>query len=68
MLRDGRHVVLIETGIGNKQPDAMRAILQNHEQLPASLAAAGIRPEDVTHVVNTHLHFDHCGWNTTRHP
>ena len=68
VLENGRHVVLIETGIGNKHPETTRKILQNHEHLPASLAAAGIRPEDVTHVVNTHLHFDHCGWNTTRHP
>jgi glyoxylase-like metal-dependent hydrolase (beta-lactamase superfamily II) len=31
-------------------------------QLPASLAAIGVRPEDVTDVVLTHLHFDHIGW------
>ena len=30
-----------------------------------SLAAAGVRPEEVDVVINTHLHFDHCGWNTT---
>lgn len=68
VLRDGRHTVVIETGVGNKQPAKMREILGNRELLPASLAAAGVRPEDVTHVVNTHLHFDHCGWNTTLHP
>ena len=28
------------------------------------LAALGVRPDDVTHVVNTHLHHDHVGWNT----
>jgi glyoxylase-like metal-dependent hydrolase (beta-lactamase superfamily II) len=61
-------VVVIETGLGNKLSSKMREIHQNHELLPASFAAAGIRPEDVTHVVNTHLHFDHCGWNTTLHP
>jgi len=33
--------------------------------LPASFAAAGIRMEDVDVVINSHLHFDHCGWNTT---
>lgn len=68
VLRDGRHTVVIETGIGNKQTAKMREILGNRERLPASLAVAGIRPEDVTHVLNTHLHFDHCGWNTTLHP
>jgi glyoxylase-like metal-dependent hydrolase (beta-lactamase superfamily II) len=28
------------------------------------LAEAGVRPDDVTHVINTHLHVDHVGWNT----
>lgn len=68
VVRTGKAVVLIETGIGNKQSDKMREIHQNKAQLPESLAAAGVRVEEVTHVVNTHLHFDHCGWNTTLHP
>ena len=67
VVRTGKHVVLIETGIGNKQTPKMREIHGNQELLPASLAAAGVRVEEVTHVVNTHLHFDHCGWNTTLH-
>jgi glyoxylase-like metal-dependent hydrolase (beta-lactamase superfamily II) len=67
IVRTGRHTVLIETGIGNKQSAKMRQIHQNRELLPASLAAAGIRPEEVDIVLNTHLHFDHCGWNTTLH-
>jgi len=33
------------------------------EQLPDQLAALGLRPEDITHVANSHLHFDHCGCN-----
>ena len=68
VVRTGSAVVLIETGIGNKQSPKMREIFQNQERLPASLGAAGILPNDVTHVINTHLHFDHCGWNTTLHP
>lgn len=68
IVRTGRHTVLIETGIGNKQSAKMREIHQNQELLPASLAAAGIRPEEIDVVINTHLHFDHCGWNTTLHP
>jgi len=67
VVRTGRHVVLIETGIGNKQSAKMREIHGNQELLPASLAAAGVLVEEVTHVINTHLHFDHCGWNTTLH-
>lgn len=68
IVRTGQHVVLIETGLGNKIPAKMRAIFANQERLPASLAAAGVHVEEVTHVINTHLHFDHCGWNTTLHP
>jgi glyoxylase-like metal-dependent hydrolase (beta-lactamase superfamily II) len=68
VVRTGRHTVVIETGIGNKQSEKMKQIHQNQELLPASLAAAGVRPEEVDIVINTHLHFDHCGWNTTLLP
>jgi glyoxylase-like metal-dependent hydrolase (beta-lactamase superfamily II) len=68
VVRTGRHTVLIETGIGNKQPAKLRQIHQNQELLPASLSAAGVRPEEVDIVINSHLHFDHCGWNTTLQP
>jgi glyoxylase-like metal-dependent hydrolase (beta-lactamase superfamily II) len=67
VVRTGTAVVVIETGIGNKQPAKMKAIHQNKERLMLSLAAAGVALDEVTHVVNTHLHFDHCGWNTTLH-
>jgi glyoxylase-like metal-dependent hydrolase (beta-lactamase superfamily II) len=68
VVRTGRHTVVIETGIGNKQSPKMREIHQNQELLPQSLAAAGIDPAQVDIVINSHLHFDHCGWNTTLHP
>jgi len=68
VVRTGRHTVLIETGIGNKQSPKLQQIHQNQALLPASLAIAGIRPDEVDIVINTHLHFDHCGWNTTLHP
>ncbi len=68
IVRTGHHTVLIETGIGNKQSAKMREIHGNQELLPTSLAAAGIHPQEVDIVINTHLHFDHCGWNTTLHP
>ena len=67
VVRTGKQTVVIETGIGNKESPKMREILGNKELLPSSLAAAGVRPEEVDIVVNTHLHFDHCGWNTTLH-
>ena len=65
IVRTGKHTVVIETGVGNKQSAKMREIQGNQELLPASLAAAGVRPEEVDIVINSHLHFDHCGWNTT---
>ncbi len=68
VVRTGKHTVAIETGIGNKQPAKMRAIHENQELLPASLAAAGVAVDEVDIVINTHLHFDHCGWNTTLQP
>jgi glyoxylase-like metal-dependent hydrolase (beta-lactamase superfamily II) len=68
VVRTGTHTVVIETGIGNKLPEKLRAIYDAKAQLPESFAAAGIRLEEVDIVLNTHLHFDHCGWNTTRLP
>lgn len=66
VVRTGKHTVAIETGIGNKLPDKLRGIYEAKARLPESFAAAGIRPEEIDIVINSHLHFDHCGWNTTR--
>lgn len=66
IVRTGKHTVAIETGLGNKLPAKLREIYQASELLPRSLAAAGIRAEEIDIVVNSHLHFDHCGWNTTK--
>lgn len=64
VVRDGRQTVVIETGVGSKFDPKMRGIYGAKEMLPAAFAAAGIRPEEVDIVINSHLHFDHCGWNT----
>jgi glyoxylase-like metal-dependent hydrolase (beta-lactamase superfamily II) len=64
--RDGKHTVVIETGLGNKLSEKMRTLYGTKSLLMKSFAAAGIRPEDVDIVINSHLHFDHCGWNTTK--
>lgn len=68
VVRTGKHTVAIETGIGNKLGPKLRAIFGAQEKLPQAFAAAGIRPEEVDIVINSHLHFDHCGWNTTLTP
>ncbi len=66
LVRTGRHTVLVETGIGNKLPEKMAKIHGMPAKLLENLSAAGVAPEDVEVVINTHLHFDHCGWNTVR--
>jgi glyoxylase-like metal-dependent hydrolase (beta-lactamase superfamily II) len=68
IVRTGQHTIAIETGIGNKLSDKLRAIYGAQQQLPSAFEAAGIRPEEIDIVINSHLHFDHCGWNTTRTP
>jgi glyoxylase-like metal-dependent hydrolase (beta-lactamase superfamily II) len=66
VVRTGRHTVAIETGIGNKLTPKLRDIYAAKEQLPQAFAAAGIRTDAIDIVINSHLHFDHCGWNTMR--
>lgn len=66
LVRRGDHVLLVETGLGNKLQGAMREKVfpGDYGYLLERLHRLGIRPEDVTAVANTHLHADHCGWNT----
>ena len=68
VIRTGRQTIVIETGMGNKQTPKMRELQGNQELLMHSYTAAGIDPREVDIVINSHLHFDHCGWNTTLHP
>jgi glyoxylase-like metal-dependent hydrolase (beta-lactamase superfamily II) len=64
LVRTGKQTLLIETGIGNKLTEKFKNIYQNQEKLLHNLHAAGAAPEDIDIVINSHLHFDHCGWNT----
>ena len=66
VVRTGDHTVLIETGIGNKLAERLIKIFGQPAKLLDNLSAAGFAPEDIDIVINTHLHFDHCGWNTMR--
>ena len=66
LVRSGDQNILIETGIGNKLSEKMVSLYGQPAQLLENLSAAGVTPEDVHIVINTHLHFDHCGWNTIR--
>jgi glyoxylase-like metal-dependent hydrolase (beta-lactamase superfamily II) len=68
LIRTGGKTILVETGAGDKWDDKRRDIyaFEGTPRLPEQLAAQGVSPENVDLVVNTHLHFDHCGWNTRR--
>ncbi len=63
----GGELLLIDTGIGDKHDakfDHIYAIPPGGVRLPEAIRRAGFALEDVTHVLLSHLHFDHCGWNT----
>ena len=68
VVRSGEDVLLVDTGIGNKLSGALRerAFPGENGKLLEGLAALGLTPADITVVANTHLHADHCGWNTVR--
>jgi glyoxylase-like metal-dependent hydrolase (beta-lactamase superfamily II) len=57
-------LVLIETGVGDKEGHRRQASPAGEGTLLIELAALGIRPDEIDVVINTHLHADHCGWNT----
>ena len=69
---DGERRILIDNGIGDKQDEKWlrHYYLNGDASLDGSLADAGCKPEDITDVIITHMHFDHCGgsvkWNASR--
>jgi len=69
LIEDGNRLILIDTGVGNKQSDKFFSYyyLFGGFSLDASLAKHGFHRDDITDVFLTHLHFDHCGgsiqWN-----
>ena len=66
LVRNGEKNILIETGVGNKLPEKMVQIYGQPAKLLDQLSSTGISPDDIDIVINSHLHFDHCGWNTIR--
>ena len=61
---------LVDNGAGNKFNEKLSAIYgfeygpDGEKSLQASLTRAGVAPEDITDLIFTHLHFDHCGGTT----
>src|SRR5438309_373985 len=68
LIRDADNVVVVETGAGPKLTERQKEIfgIQDPPRLLDELKTLGVRPADVTLVINTHLHFDHSGGNTYR--
>ena len=72
LIEDGNRLILVDNGIGNKQDAKFfgHYYLHGDYSLEKSLAAHGFCKDDITDMVLTHLHFDHCGgsiqWNSDR--
>jgi len=65
VLRSAGRTVLIDTGVGNDR-DRPQAPSLDHLRTAflQRLGDAGVQPADVDLVINTHIHYDHVGWNT----
>ena len=63
LIEDGERLILVDTGLGNKQSDKFfrHYALWGEHSLARSLNKLGFHNDDITDVVFTHLHFDHCG-------
>ena len=72
LIEEGNRLILLDTGMGNKQSDKFFGYysLWGEHSLEKSLAQYGFHPDDITDVFLTHLHFDHVGgavnWNANR--
>jgi glyoxylase-like metal-dependent hydrolase (beta-lactamase superfamily II) len=72
LVESDNRLILIDTGIGNKQSEKFFSFyhLHGNDTLEKSLAKLGYHSSDITDVILTHLHFDHCGgcvtWNASK--
>ena len=72
LIEDENKLILVDTGIGNKQSDKFFShyFLHGTDSLDGNLAKLGFSKDDITDVFLTHLHFDHCGgsieWNESK--
>ena len=72
LIEDGKRLILIDTGMGNKQPDVFfrHYFRWGKQGVEQALKKHGFHKDDITDVFLTHLHFDHCGggveWNKGR--
>ncbi|MBB2949780.1 MBL fold metallo-hydrolase [Sphingobacterium sp. JUb56] len=63
LIEDGVKLILIDTGLGDKQSEKFfgHYYIHGDNSIDKSLAKYGFNREDITDVILTHLHFDHCG-------
>ena len=63
LIKDGDRAILVDNGIGNKQSEQFfrHYYLHGDDSLAKGLANAGLNDTDITDMMLTHLHFDHCG-------
>ena len=68
LIKDGGKLILVDNGIGDKQDAKFLGHYELHgeDSLDKSLAAHGFHRDDITDVLLTHLHFDHCGGSIVR--
>lgn len=68
LVQDGNKLILIDNGLGDKQDAKFFShyYLHGDDTLHKSLASLGFKPDDITDVLLTHLHFDHCGGSIIR--
>lgn len=68
LIEHGKKLILVDNGIGNKQDEKFlkHYYLHGNDTLDSSLAKAGFHRDDITDVILTHLHFDHCGGSIIR--
>jgi glyoxylase-like metal-dependent hydrolase (beta-lactamase superfamily II) len=68
LIEDGNRLVLIDNGMGDKQDEKFfgHYYLHGNDTLDKSLAKHGFSKSDITDVILTHLHFDHCGGSIVR--
>jgi len=72
LIEDGNRLILVDTGMGSKQSEKFFGYyyLFGDYSLDSSLAQLGFHRNDITDVVLSHLHFDHCGgsiqWNKNK--
>jgi len=71
LVETGEGLLLVDTGVGNKEEEKFREIygIENQGEptaLEDAIRHAGFAPEDISLVINTHLHFDHAGGDTRK--